>query len=81
MNITEVDVPLRVVRVYAHCEKCGARLGEAVPLPRLGGFACDSQGNWAPVNSPRYLYTCPVCGEKSETDECYPRIECREVEE
>ena len=74
MKIQKEEVVLVPIRVTAHCEKCGAELGEAVLLPRLGGFACDSQGNWASVDSPRYRYTCPQCGATEESDEEFPRI-------
>ena len=78
MHIKEVEVQLRAVRVYAHCDKCGARLGDAFPLPH--GYAYNDKGERTPINEHEYLYTCPVCGAHTESDECYPRIEYRELE-
>ena len=45
-GIKTVEVPLRVVRVYAQCRKCGARLGEPIPLYR--GLALGNDGTWKP---------------------------------
>ncbi len=79
MDIKTVEAPLRVVRVYAHCGKCGTRLGE--PIPLYDGLALCNDGTWKRVNDHSYLYKCPQCGEKTESDELFPRIEYREIEE
>ncbi len=42
MDIKAVEVPLRAVRVYAHCGKCGARLSD--PIPLYGGLALGNDG-------------------------------------
>ncbi len=78
-DIKTVEVPLRVVRVYAQCRKCGARLGE--PIPLYSGLALGNDGTWKRVNDHAYLYKCPQCGEETESDELFPRIEYREIEE
>ena len=81
MDITEVEVSLRVVRIYAHCGKCGARLPEPIRNTSLSsGLKIDRNGEVFRFNE-TYSYTCPVCGEKTESDMSYPRVEFREIEE
>ncbi len=79
MDIQEVEVPLRAVRVYAHCGKCGARLGDPIPLLQLP--VLSDKGDWTSMNDHKYGYTCPVCRAQTESDERYPRIAYREIEE
>lgn len=75
MDIKAVEVPLRAVRIYAHCGKCGARLGDPRPL-----FGClELRDDGSLMHDRSYSYECPQCGEKTKSDECYPRVEIREV--
>ena len=74
MKIEKEEVVLIPIHETAHCEKCGAEYGEAVPLPEYGLFCVDDCGKFVPACSHRYLYTCPQCGATEESDEVFPRI-------
>ena len=76
MDINKVEVPLRAVRIYAHCGKCGAKLSEPILLPQ--GSCLNNQGKWVRMNEHQYLYKCPKCGEETESDIRYPYIEYQE---
>ena len=79
MEIKENAIPLRVVRIDAHCRVCGAKLEKTTTLPN--GFALNDKGEWARISDHNYLYTCPQCGEQTTTDTLYPHIEYRDIEE
>ena len=74
MKIEKEEVVLVPIRETAHCEKCGAELGEAVPLPEYVLSFYDDLGNLVPAYSHRFRYTCPQCGVTEESDEEFPRI-------
>ena len=74
MKIEKEEVVLIPIHETAHCEKCGAEYGEAVPLPEYGLFCVDDCGKFVPACSHRYLYTCLQCGATEESDEVFPRI-------
>ena len=77
MDINKKEAPIRIVRVYAHCGKCGERLGKPFELPQ--GVVANDEGEFVPMNNHLFLYKCPQCGEEVESDVEYPHIEYREA--
>ena len=74
MKIQKEELVLVPIREMAHCEKCGAELGEAVPHPDYGRLTPDGMGHFVPIHKRRYSYACPQCGTIEESDEEFPRI-------